>query len=58
VIALNCHNFAIALLKQNRNLEEALSMSRHAVEIFTRLRSRNLDEAQKTLAEIERAMNS
>jgi tetratricopeptide (TPR) repeat protein len=45
---------AKALLKQNKNLEEAISCSRRAVEIFTRLRmSDNLLEAQETLAEIE-----
>ncbi len=54
LIASDCHHLAQALLKQNKNLEEALSMSRRAVEIFTRLRSpEKLKEAQETLAEIE-----
>ena len=54
-IANDCHRLAEALLKQNKNLEEALSMSRRAVEIYTRLRmSNNLKWAQETLAEIER----
>lgn len=58
LIAYDCHRLAKALLKQNRNLEEALSMSRRAVEIFTRLRSpEKLKEAQGTLAEIERAIH-
>lgn len=53
LIAGDCHRIAKALLKQNRDLEEALSLSRRAVEIFTRLRHPNLPEAQETLAEIE-----
>jgi tetratricopeptide (TPR) repeat protein len=54
LIANDCHRLAKALLKQNKNLEEALSLSRRAVEIFTRLRqSHKLQEAQKLLAEIE-----
>ena len=39
LIASDCHRLAKALLKQNQViLDEALSMSRRAVEIFTRLR--------------------
>jgi tetratricopeptide (TPR) repeat protein len=54
LIASDCHRLAKALLKQNKNLDEALSLSRRAVEIFTRLRQQNnLQEAQETLAEIE-----
>ncbi|MFZ5911928.1 MAG: tetratricopeptide repeat protein [Chloroflexota bacterium] len=59
LIALDCHRLAQALLKQNVGqianlpLQEALSLSRRAVEIFTRLRHRDLPEAQETLAEIE-----
>ena len=53
LIASNCHRIAKALFKQNRNLEEALSMSRRAIEIYTRLKSPSLQSAQKTLAEIE-----
>ncbi len=57
LIAHDCHRLAQALLKQNKNLDEALSLSRRAVEIYTRLRSPNLQSAQKTLAEIERAIH-
>jgi len=57
VIAGNCHWIAKALLKQNKNLEEALTFAQRAVEIFTRLRYRDLPEAQDTLAEIEKAMS-
>jgi tetratricopeptide (TPR) repeat protein len=54
LIAGDCQRLAKALLKQKRNLDEALSISRRAVEIFTRLRSpEKLKEAQETLAEIE-----
>lgn len=55
LIASDCHRIAKALLKQNKNLDEALSLSHRAVEIFTRLRSpEKLQEAQETLAEIEK----
>ncbi len=50
--------FAKARLKQNRNLEEALSYARRAVEIFTRLHYSELPEAQKTLTEIEKALGA
>jgi|GEM_PF-961498 len=53
LIATDCGRIAKALLNQNENLEEALSLSRRAVEIFTRLRYSDLPEAQETLAEIE-----
>ncbi len=53
LIASDCHRLAKALLEQNKNLDEALSLSRRAVEIFTRLRSPYLEGAQETLAEIE-----
>ena len=43
--------------RQRRDLQEALSLSRRAVEIFTRLRHPSLQSAQKTLAEIERAIH-
>jgi tetratricopeptide (TPR) repeat protein len=62
LIAGNCDCLAEALLKQNgksdwqSDLQEALSLSRRAVEIFTRLRHPNLQSAQETLGEIERAM--
>jgi len=56
LIASNCHHLAKALLKQNKNLDEALSLSRRAVEIFTRLRSPSLQSAQETLTEIENAL--
>jgi tetratricopeptide (TPR) repeat protein len=53
-IARDCHRLAKALLKQNHNLDEALSLTRRAVEIFTRLRQQdNLQNAQETLAKIE-----
>jgi tetratricopeptide (TPR) repeat protein len=55
LIAGDSHHIAIVLLEQNKNLEEALSLSRRAVEIFTRLRHPGLQEAQETLAEIEKA---
>ncbi|MCL4707809.1 DUF4062 domain-containing protein [bacterium] len=66
LIANNCHRLAKALLEQNRAvgadgrppLQEALSLSRHAVEIYTRLKSPNLQGAQKTLAEIEQKMKT
>jgi len=48
-------NIAQALLRQNKNLPEARTLARRAVEIYTRLRSPNLQSAQATLAEIERA---
>ncbi|KAF0106287.1 MAG: hypothetical protein FD146_2714 [Anaerolineaceae bacterium] len=59
LIAHDCHRLAKALLEQSRkskfnfDLQEALSMSRRAVEIYTRLRSPHLQGAQETLAEIE-----
>ncbi len=53
LIAGDCHTLAKALLKQNKNLDEALSLSRRAIEIYTRLRSPDLQSAQETLAEIE-----
>jgi hypothetical protein len=62
LIAGDCHRLAKALLKQigksdwQSDLQEALSMSRRAVEIYTRLRSPSLQSAQETLAEIEKAM--
>ena len=62
LIAGDCHHLAKALLKQNpvetknsSSLQEALSLSHRAVEIFTHLRARGLQSAQKTLGEIERA---
>ncbi|MFZ5905162.1 MAG: DUF4062 domain-containing protein [Chloroflexota bacterium] len=57
IISLDCHRLAEALLKQNKNLDEALSLSRRAVEIFTRLRHPELQSAQETLAEIEKAVH-
>lgn len=65
LIALDCHRIAKALLKQNQvgqignlPLQEALSLARRAVEIFKRLRYRDLQKAQELLAEIERAVGS
>jgi len=57
LIAIDCHQLAKDLLKQNHNLDEALSMSRRAVEIFTRLRHPDLQLAQETLAEVERTIH-
>ena len=63
MIASDCHRLAQALLKKSRGadwqsaLQEALSMSRRAVEIYTRLRHPELQSAQETLAEIEKAVN-
>jgi len=55
LIASDCYIISKALLKQNRDLDEALSLSHRAVEIFTRLRQQdNLQEAKETLAEIEK----
>jgi tetratricopeptide (TPR) repeat protein len=49
---------AKALLLQNRSLEEALSLSRHTVEIYRRLvMPDELQWAQETVAEIERAIS-
>ena len=57
LIAADSHNIAKALLKQNKNLEEALTFSLRAVEISTHLcQSEELQEAQDTLAEIEKAL--
>jgi tetratricopeptide (TPR) repeat protein len=65
LIAGDCYRLAQALLKQNPAivgaarappLQEAWSLSRRAVEIFTRLRHPNLQSAQETLAEIEKAV--
>jgi hypothetical protein len=42
--------------KLNFDLQEALSLSRRAVDIFTRLRYPDLPEAQELLAEIEEKM--
>ncbi len=56
LIASDCDRIAQALLKQNQVTDEALSLSRRAVEIFTRLRMQdNLQDAQETLAQIEQA---
>jgi tetratricopeptide (TPR) repeat protein len=58
LIATDCRRISQALLKQNKNLEEALSLSRRAVGIFTRLRvPDDLQLAQETLAEIEKAIH-
>jgi tetratricopeptide (TPR) repeat protein len=57
LIASDCHRIAKALLKQNKNLEEALTHARRAIDIYTHLRHPDLPEAQQTLAEIEKAMS-
>lgn len=52
LIALNCHHFAKALLRQNKAVTlEALLHARRAVEIFGRLGSPSLADAQAILAE-------
>jgi tetratricopeptide (TPR) repeat protein len=56
LVASNCGLIAQSLLKQNHKLEEALSFSRRAIEIYTRLKSPGLQWAQETLAEIEETM--
>ena len=57
LIASDCSRLAKALLKQNRNLDEALSVARRAVEIFTHLRNPQwLQEAQETLAKIGKTL--
>jgi tetratricopeptide (TPR) repeat protein len=65
LIASDCHRVAEALLKQSESksdwqsdlLQEALSLSRRAVEIFTRLRMLgSLQNAQEMLAEIEQVL--
>jgi tetratricopeptide (TPR) repeat protein len=56
LIAADCSRIAQALLKQNRDLEEALSLSRRAIEIYARLKSPDLKWAQETLAAIEKAL--
>jgi len=59
LIAFDCHRLAQAMVGARREspqpapLQEALSLSRRAVEIYTRLRHPNLQSAQETLAEIE-----
>lgn len=55
-IALQCYHIAKALLKQNRDLDEAISLARRAVEIMTKLHYSALPEARETLAEIEKAL--
>jgi tetratricopeptide (TPR) repeat protein len=58
LIASDCQRLAKALLKQSKDLEEALIMSHRAIEIYTRLRHPDLQSAQETLAEIEKKINS
>lgn len=58
LIASDCHRIARALLRQNRDLEEARALARRAVEIYARLRHPDLQAAQETLAEVERALGA
>ena len=52
LIAINCYRLAKALARQDRK-PEALPHARRAVEIFTALRSPNLEVARRSLAECE-----
>lgn len=62
LIASDCHRLAKALVRarhaspqRDESLQEALPLSRRAVEIYTRLRqSHKLQKAQETLEEIEK----
>ena len=62
MIANDCHRLAKALFKQSGGadwqsaLQEALSLSRRAVEIYTRLRHPDLQSAQEMLGEIEKSL--
>jgi tetratricopeptide (TPR) repeat protein len=58
LIAADYRRIAEALLRQNKNLSKALALARHAVKIYTRLRHPNLQFAQETLVEIERALGT
>jgi len=58
LIANDCGRIAKALLKQNRVNDEALTLARRAVELYTRLKSPDLQWAQATLAEIEKQMQA
>jgi tetratricopeptide (TPR) repeat protein len=48
VIGLNCYMLAKALARQGRR-QEGLAYARRAIEIFTKVRSEDLEEAQATL---------
>jgi tetratricopeptide (TPR) repeat protein len=55
LIAEDSRRIAKASLKQKRIDDETLSLAQRAVEIYTRLRSGDLQEAEETLSEIEQA---
>ncbi|MBI3244859.1 MAG: tetratricopeptide repeat protein [Chloroflexi bacterium] len=55
LVGVDCHRLALALLRQG-NAAEALPHARRAVEIYTKLRYRELDEARQVLAECEAAV--
>ncbi|MBI3169948.1 MAG: tetratricopeptide repeat protein, partial [Chloroflexi bacterium] len=59
-IGWDCYYIAQALLKQNKNLDEALSLSRRTVEIFKHLHMPDDDvqSAQEIQAKIEKALSS
>ena len=53
-VAINCYRLAKALLRQDRSLDEAASLARSALGIFTSLQmSADVEETRKILDEIE-----
>ena len=54
MIALDCYRIARSLVRQNRQAE-GLPYAQRAVEIFAKLRSRHLENAQAVLKECEKA---
>ena len=55
LVGSDCYRIAVALLCESRS-PEALPFARRAVEIRTKLRHRDLDEARQVLAECEAAL--
>ena len=58
LIAMDCYCIAKALLQQNKNLGEALTFARRAVEIFSCLRHIKLSETQAIRIEIDKSMSN